>query len=144
MSMHRRPEPDKPLSSERETALAITRDAIYRSRMTETLCLDELDDAALDRLPFGVIRLSPSGVVERLNRAEAERAGIQRWRALGRDYFRDVAPSAAELAARVDALAPGERTRVFQTFRGHHRTDAAVIDVSRCDEGRVYLCIHAA
>jgi photoactive yellow protein len=112
--------------------------------MTESLCLDDLDDVALDRLPFGVIRLSPTGRVERINRAEAERAGIQRWRALGRDYFRDVAPSAAELAAHVEALAPGERTRIFHMFRGHRRNDPAVIDVSRCDEGRVYLCIHAA
>jgi photoactive yellow protein len=112
--------------------------------MTEALCLDDLDDAALDRLPFGVIRLSPSGVVERYNRTEAERAGIQRWRALGRDYFRDVAPSAVELAEHVDALAPGARTRVFHTFRGFHREDAAYVDMSRCEEGRVYLCIHAA
>jgi photoactive yellow protein len=112
--------------------------------MTEALCLDELDDVALDQLPFGVIRLSPTGVVERYNRAEAERAGIQRWRAIGRDYFHDVAPSAADLAAQVDALAPGTSTRIFHTFRGFHREDAAVIDMSRCEEGRVYLCIHHA
>ena len=112
--------------------------------MTEALCLDDLDDVALDRLPFGVVRLSPNGVVERYNRTESERAGIQRWRALGRDFFRDVAPSATDLAAQVGALAPGTRTRVFHTFRGFHREDATVIDMSRCEEGRVYLCIHAA
>src|SRR5258706_15253782 len=112
--------------------------------MTEALCLDDLDDAALDRLPFGVIRLSPTGVVERLNRAEAERAGIQRWRAIGRDYFRDVAPSAGDLAEQINTLAPGSRARIFHTFRGFHRVDSTVIDMSRCDEGRVYLCIHAA
>jgi photoactive yellow protein len=109
----------------------------------EHLCLDDLDDAALDRLPFGVVRLSPTGTVERLNRAEAERAGIQRWRAIGRDYFREVAgPNAHELATHVDALAPGTATRVFHTYRGHHRPDIdAVIDMSRCEAGRVYLCI---
>jgi hypothetical protein len=108
----------------------------------EPLCLDDLDDAALDRLPFGVIRLSPTGTVERLNRAEAERSGIQRWRALGRDYFREVAgTNAGELAIHVDKLVPGTNTRVFHTFRGFHRADDAVIDISRCDEGRVYLCI---
>src|SRR5436190_956442 len=103
--------------------------------MSEALCLDDLDDAALDRLPFGVIRLSPTGVVERLNRTEAERAGIQRWRALGRDYFRDVAPSARDLAAEISKLPPGSRARIFHTFRGFHRNDATVIDMSRCDEG---------
>ena len=36
----------------------------------EPLCLDDLDDAALDRLPFGVVRLSPDGTVERFNRAD--------------------------------------------------------------------------
>jgi photoactive yellow protein len=110
--------------------------------MTGSLCLDSLDDAALDRLPFGVVRLSPTGTVERFNRAEAERTNVQRWRVLGRDYFRDVAgPAADELAAQVEALEPGGAARVYHTFRGYHRADDAVIDISRCEEGRVYLCI---
>lgn len=113
--------------------------------MTGTLCLDDLDDAALDRLPFGVIRLGPTGTVERLNRTEADRAGIQRWRAIGRDYFRDVAgTNAPDLAAHVHALAPGASARVFHTFRGFHRADAAVVDMARCEAGRVYLCIRPA
>jgi hypothetical protein len=110
--------------------------------MTESLCLDDLDDAALDRLPFGVVRLGPDDVVERFNHTEARRAGIQRWRALGRDYFRDVVGvRAAALAEQVHALAPGATTRVFHTFVGFHRSEDAVIDISRCEGGRVYLCI---
>ncbi len=110
--------------------------------MTEPLCLDDLDDAALDRLPFGVVCLDSGGLVQRFNRAEADRAGIQRWRAIGRDYFRDVAgPTASQLAEHVQALAPGRTARVFHTFRGFHRADDAVIDVSRGAAGRVYLCI---
>lgn len=113
--------------------------------MTEPLCLDDLDDTALDDLPFGVIRLGPTYVVERYNRAEAERAGIQRWRAIGRAYFRDLAGrNCAELAARIDALPRGGRTRVFHTFLGYHRSDDVVIDASRCEEGRVYLVISRA
>ncbi|HEU0035118.1 MAG TPA: PAS domain-containing protein [Kofleriaceae bacterium] len=109
--------------------------------MTEPLCLDDLDDDALDRLPFGVVCLGPGGVVERYNRAEAERAGIQRWRALGRDFFRDVAGiNASRLADHVRAIHPGGHARIFHTFRGYHRADDAVIDISRCGE-RVYLCI---
>lgn len=113
--------------------------------MTEPLCLDELDDSALDALPFGVVRLGPTGIVERYNRVEAERAGIQRWRALGRDFFRDLAgPDAGDLAAQVHALSRGERTRVYHTFRGFHRADDAVIDMSRCEADRVYLCIRSS
>lgn len=109
----------------------------------EPLCLDDLDDAALDKLPFGVIRLGPTGAVERMNRAEAERSGIQRWRALGRDYFREVAGAHADdLAAHVGALRPGARSTVFHTFRGFRHADDAVVDMSRCETGRVYLCIH--
>lgn len=110
----------------------------------EPLCLDDLDDAALDRLPFGVVCLSSKGIVTRLNRTEAERRGIQRWRAIGRDYFREVAgTNATELATEVDRLAPGASTRLFHTFRGFHRADDAVIDVSRSEAGRVYLCIRS-
>ena len=113
--------------------------------MTEPLCLDDLDDGALDDLPFGVVRLGPTYTVERYNRAESERAGVQRWRALGRDFFADLAGSnATELAARVDALPRGSRARVFHTFVGYHRTDDVMIDMSRCDEGRVYLLISRA
>jgi hypothetical protein len=107
--------------------------------VTEPLCLDDLDDTALDALPFGVIRLGPTGLVERYNRAESERAGIQRWRAIGRDYFREIGDRS--LAAAVDAVPRGERTRLYHTFKGFHRNDDAVIEVSRCAEGRVYLCI---
>ena len=113
--------------------------------MTEPLCLDSLDDDALDQLPFGVVRLGPTNIVERYNRTESERAGVQRWRALGRDFFRDLAGSnAAELAGQVDALPRGGRTRVFHTFVGYHRSDDVVIDMSRCEAGRVYLLISRA
>jgi photoactive yellow protein len=113
--------------------------------MTEPLCLDDLDDTALDDLPFGVVRLGPTYLVERYNRAESERAGIQRWRAIGRDFFADLAGSnAQDLVTRVDALPRGTRTRMFHTFVGYHRTDDVVIDMSRCDEGRVYLLISRA
>lgn len=113
--------------------------------MTEPLCLDHLDDTALDQLPFGVVRLGPTDIVERYNLAEAQRAGTQRWRALGRDFFRDLAgPNGTELAARVHALPRGEKARVFHTFLGYRRSDDAVIDMSRCEEDRVYLCIRAS
>lgn len=113
--------------------------------MTEPLCLDDLDDTALDALPFGVVRLGPTDIVERYNRSESERAGVQRWRALGRDFFADLAGSnAAELASHVHALPRGGRTRLTHRIVGYHRADDVVVDMSRCAEGRVYLLISRA
>ena len=110
----------------------------------EPLCLDDLDDAALDRLPFGVVCLSPDGTVERYNRAESERAGIQRWRALGRDYVHDVAiRDGAQLEKYIAELGPNAHVRVFTTLHVAHRADDAVIDISRCAAGRVTLCIRS-
>jgi hypothetical protein len=108
------------------------------------MCLDDLDNDALDRLPFGVVCLSADGTVERFNRVEAERCGIQRWRAIGRDYFGDVVGSPAlRLAATVRSVVPGTSERTFCTFRGFHRVDDAVIDIFRRKDGRVYLHIRA-
>lgn len=108
----------------------------------EPLCLDDLDDAALDRLPFGVVCLNPDGTVERYNRAESERAGIQRWRALGRDFFRDVAiRDGKALAGYVASVSADSHLRVFHALHSAHGTDDAVIDISRCAAGRVTLCI---
>ncbi len=105
---------------------------------------DTLDDAALDKLPFGVVRLDPAGKIRRFNQPEATRSGIQRWRALGRGYFRDIAKSSTDLAQRVEELLPGSCARIEHTFRGFHREDHAVIDMSRSDDGHVWLCIRAA
>lgn len=113
--------------------------------MTPPTDLDSLDDGALDRLPFGVVRIAPSGRIDRYNRTESERSGIPRWRALGRNYFRDVAAGrATELAETIAALDAGNCIRVEHTFRGHHRETRAVVDLSRSIAGHVYLCIRAA
>lgn len=107
--------------------------------------LDQLDDRALDRLPFGVVRLGPTGRIERYNLVEAQRAGIQRWRVLGRDFLRDVAGrNTAALASAIDALPPGATIRVRHTFRGFVRAEEAVIEMSRAASGHVYLCIERA
>lgn len=113
--------------------------------MPEPRCFDELSDTALDDLPYGVVRLGPDGVVERYNQAEARRAGVQRWRALGRNFFRDLAGvDADELAAHVRSLRRGQRVRVMHTFRRYRGSDPAVIDMARSDEDRVYLCIRSS
>lgn len=106
--------------------------------------LDDLDDSALDDLPYGVVCLSDGMTVLRMNRLESERSGIQRWRAIGRDFFRDVAPAASNgrLAEQVRAFAAGhsEPRAVRHTFRRRAGDDETTIELVR-ERDRVYLCI---
>ena len=49
--------------------------------------LADLDEARLDALPFGVVGLSPGGLVEVYNATEAKLAGLPRDSVLGTPYF---------------------------------------------------------
>jgi photoactive yellow protein len=107
--------------------------------------LDDLDDRTLDELPFGVICLSSRMKVLRMNRTEAERSGIQRWRAIGRDYFSDVAPGATNrtLADHIRAFTAGRGERTFDhTFVRRGGLDETRIELERGrDPQRLYLRI---
>jgi len=107
--------------------------------------LDDLDDEALDELPFGVVCLSEQLTVLRMNRTESERSGIQRWRAIGRPFFGDVAPGPvnAALAEHVRAFAEGRgRPAIQHTFARRAGSDPTTIELQRGRRtGRVYLCI---
>ena len=46
----------------------------------------------IDALPYAAVRVSDSGKVLAMNRVAAERSGIQRWRARGRDYQKEIVP----------------------------------------------------
>jgi photoactive yellow protein len=106
--------------------------------------LDQLDDADLDDLPFGVVCLDETLTVVRMNRTESQAAGIQRWRAIGRSYFGDVAPGPANraLAEHVQMFLAGRaaEARIAHTFVRRAGADATEIELSRGD-GRVYLAI---
>jgi len=107
--------------------------------------LDDLDDSALDDLPFGVVCLNESMTVLRMNRTESERSGIQRWRAIGRDFFGDVAPGPTNqsLAAHVRAFRSGRAAPAIEhTFKRRAGADPTTIELVRGRNGsRVYLCI---
>jgi nitrogen fixation/metabolism regulation signal transduction histidine kinase len=60
-----------------------------------------LDDESLDALPYGVVCLSETGRVVKMNRTASEKSGIQSWRAVGRDYAREIAPVLKKRAASV-------------------------------------------
>ena len=53
--------------------------------------LEALDDAALDRLEFGVIGFTPLGLIDRYNRAESINSGLSPQEVMGRSLFGDVA-----------------------------------------------------
>ena len=112
----------------------------------QMLMLDDLDDAALDQLPFGVVRLDGDQMkVVRMNKTESEASGIQRWRALGREFFRDVAPGPAnrELAEAIRAFAHGDGPpAVSHVFHRRAGNDATQIELVRGrSDDAVYLCI---
>jgi len=109
--------------------------------------LDDLDDDALDRLPYGVICLNPALTVLRMNRAESERSGIQRWRARGRDFLADVAPGEGNqrLAETVRAFVAGRAPAqpITHTFPRRAGADPTTIELCRGrDASHIYLCIH--
>jgi photoactive yellow protein len=113
--------------------------------------LDDLDDRALDDLPFGVVCLDDQMTVIKMNRVESEASGIQRWRAIGRDFFRDIAPGPtnAALAKEVRAFAANPRISpckpsapIRHTFKRRAGADTATIELVRnARRDRVYLCI---
>ena len=113
--------------------------------------LDDLDDRALDALPFGVVCLDERMTVVRMNRAESEASGIQRWRAIGRDFFRDVAPGPTNkrLAEQVAAFAshPAEPhdeecAKIEHVFPRRRGADSTTISLCHGrTPARVYLCI---
>ena len=57
--------------------------------------LDDLDDEALDELPYGVVGLDVDGRITRYNLAEARLARLDRQAVLGESFFVRVAPCTA-------------------------------------------------
>ena len=53
---------------------------------------DELSPEELDALPFGAIRLDLQGNILRYNRFESNLAGVRQGRAVGKNFFKDIAP----------------------------------------------------
>jgi photoactive yellow protein len=54
--------------------------------------LAALSQLELDALPFGVVKLDAEGYVTYFSATEAAQSGFMRHKALGRDFFGDVAP----------------------------------------------------
>jgi photoactive yellow protein len=54
--------------------------------------LEAMTAAECDDLPFGVVGMTPAGVVTRYNRYEAEVAALDPERVIGKHFFREIAP----------------------------------------------------
>ena len=106
---------------------------------------DQLDDLALDQLPFGVIGIGADGIVRRYNRVEATRSGLSRWRVIGRAIHEIAgAMGAHDLASRISAFAAAPTGGMrFECRLGRPgRTDRATVVLRRGGErANVYVCI---
>jgi photoactive yellow protein len=67
--------------------------------------VEAMSEQERDALPYGVIRLDASGLVQIYSRTEAERSGRKKRPTVGRDFFAEVAPCMAtpEMHGRVEA-----------------------------------------
>ena len=58
--------------------------------------VETLDEAAIDALPFGAIRLDDKGVVTFFSKAEREASGYGARPTVGKVFFTDIAPCMAQ------------------------------------------------
>ena len=109
--------------------------------------IDELEDDALDHLPFGVVGLDARGRVRRYNLAEARLARLDRQAVLGQHFFEKVAPCTAtpEFEGRVRAFLAGGAGPVRFSYVFDFRFGAQEVEVELIRGGRraaVYLLIN--
>ena len=77
---------------------------------------DELSNAELDALPYGMIQLDSRGVILRYSAAESRLSGMSAAECVGRHFFHDIAPctAVAEFEGRFrDGVAAGQLDAVF-------------------------------
>ncbi|MBL8955884.1 MAG: PAS domain-containing protein [Myxococcaceae bacterium] len=113
----------------------------------EATRLESRTDEQLDELPFGVIALSPEGVVLRYNLAESRLARLDRTTVYGRDFFREVAPCTAteEFQGRFTKLvASGEPgpVRFSYVFDFTFGAQEVEVELLRAGDARYYLLIN--
>jgi photoactive yellow protein len=93
----------------------------------------KLSLAELDNLPFGVIRLDAEGKVTFYSKTEAEQSGYRDRRAIGRDFFTQMAP----------CLATPERLRRIEQARHEGTLDIAFEQIGDFDDAERELHVRA-
>ncbi len=81
--------------------------------------IEDLSDAELDELPFGVICLHRDGTILRYNLAESRLARLDRALVLGKPFFQKIAPCTAvpEFQGRFEAFLQAPRETLLQRFQ---------------------------
>jgi photoactive yellow protein len=114
-------------------------------------CREELTGSAkvtrekLDSLPYGVIYLDREGKILGFNKEESNVSHLTRQRAIGKNFFTEVAPceEVKELHGRYDAFMRGEGPAggfdVTYPFDGGKRTVRVLISFVRVDENRALV-----
>lgn len=94
----------------------------------------QLSPAELDHLPFGVIRLDAEGKVTLYSKTEAELSGYGDRRAIGRDFFTQMAP----------CLATPERLRRIDQARREGTLDISFEQIGDFDDAERELHVRVA
>ena len=58
----------------------------------DRITVDALNTAQLDSLPFGAIQLNHEGIILQYNDYESRLAGVDKSRAVGKNFFTEIAP----------------------------------------------------
>lgn len=81
--------------------------------------LHTLSERELDELPYGAIRLDKTGKIISYNRFESMLAGIARENAIGKNFFREVAPCTDVQAFRGRFQQGVANKKLHEKFRYH-------------------------
>jgi photoactive yellow protein len=121
----------------------------FGSRATlDAVELDQMSDAALDELSYGVICLDADGTILRYNDAEARLARLDRANVVGRQFFSEIAPCTdmPEFHGRFDDFVAGRSSEPVVRFEFvfDFKHGSQVVDVELCGgmDGRYYLLIN--
>lgn len=99
-------------------------------KLGERVLIDSLSPAELDLLPFGAIQLDQEGRILQYNDYESRLAGIARSKAIGKNFFTELAPctDVQEFHGRFKEGAA--RKQLYETFRYHFAFKKDPRDVS--------------
>jgi photoactive yellow protein len=78
-----------------------------------------LSSAELDSLPYGAIQLNKEGTIVSYNKYESTMAGVPRETAIGKNFFRDIAPCTDVKAFHGRFKEGVSRRQLHEKFRYH-------------------------
>jgi photoactive yellow protein len=89
------------------------------THLSGRVSMDSLTPLQLDSLPFGVIQLDREGKILQYNHYESQIAGVEPSRAIGKNFFTELAPCTDVQAFHGRFKAGVARAELYETFRYH-------------------------